>query len=60
MNAYIEKNQLIEASKAFYVQHENLRSPMGGNFAAFLNQDKAIDFAKKQNALVQTWNEINE
>jgi hypothetical protein len=33
---------------------------MGGNFAAFLNQDKAIDFAKKQNALVQTWNEINE
>ena len=60
VNAYSEKNQLIDASKAFYVQNENLRSPMGGNFAAFLNQDKAIDFAKKQNALVQTWNEINE
>jgi copper chaperone NosL len=60
VNAYIEKNQLIDASKAFYVQSESLRSPMGGNYAAFLNQEKAIDFAKKQSALVQTWNEILE
>lgn len=60
VNSYISNNQLIDANKAFYVQNENLRSPMGGNFAAFLNQDKAIAFAKKQNALVQTWNEISE
>ncbi len=60
LNTYIANHQLIDASKAFYVQNENFRSPMGGNFAAFLNQDKAIAFAKKQHALVQTWNEITE
>jgi len=60
VNDYIANNQLIDASKAFYVQNENLRSPMGGNYAAFLNQDKAIEFAKKQSALVQTWNEVSE
>lgn len=60
VNDYNGNNQLIDASKAFYVQNENLRSPMGGNFAAFVNQEKAIDFGAKQNSLVQTWNEISQ
>lgn len=60
VNAYNGNNQLIDASKAFFVQNEGLRSPMGGNTAAFLTQDNAIKFAKNKNALVQTWTEISD
>jgi copper chaperone NosL len=57
---YNESNQLIDAKKAFYVQNEDLRSPMGGNCAAFLNKEKAIQFSKTQNANVLSWNDLSE
>lgn len=60
VNDYNSNNQLIDASKAFYVQNEDLRSPMGGNTAAFLTQENAIRFGKNKSALVQTWTEITD
>ncbi len=60
VNDYNGNNQLIDASKAFYVQNEDLRSPMGGNTAAFLTQENAIRFGKNKSALVQTWTEITD
>lgn len=59
VNVYQGNNQFIEASKAFYVHSESLRSPMNGNFAAFISQEKAIKFAADNNSLVQIWNEIS-
>ena len=60
VNDFEKNNELIDAVKAYYVHHEELRSPMGGNFAAFTQQDKAIQFAKARNSLIQTWQEISE
>lgn len=60
VNDFEKNNELIDAAKAYFVHHEELRSPMGGNFAAFTQQDKAIQFAKARNSLIQTWQEISE
>jgi copper chaperone NosL len=59
INDYAQSNILIDATKALYVSSENIKSPMGGNTAAFKNKEAATDFATKQNTVVKTWAEIN-
>jgi copper chaperone NosL len=60
VNDYNADNVLINATNAFYVQSEDLRSPMGGNYAAFLEKETAMAFSLKNKATVQTWTEIME
>ncbi|MCZ2247237.1 MAG: nitrous oxide reductase accessory protein NosL [Bacteroidia bacterium] len=56
---YLAENTLIDATLAFYVQNEDLRSPMGGNWAAFENEQLANDYASKISASVVQWDKLN-
>lgn len=53
-----ETGGLIDVSKANYVPHASIKSPMQGNTAAFANKQTAENFASKVQAAVNTWNEI--
>jgi copper chaperone NosL len=57
---YTQSNVLIDATKAFYVTSESIKSPMGGNTAAFKTKEMAADFANKNNSVVKTWQDINQ
>lgn len=54
------KNTLIDAKKAYFVKHESLKSPMGGNIAAFKTNEKATEFAKNFDATILSWEEVNK
>lgn len=55
---FSENNQLIEASTAWYVQHEQILSPMGGGVAAFASKENALPLATEMLTIVNTWDEI--
>jgi copper chaperone NosL len=55
---YTATNQLIDAASAHYVNHDALRSPMGGNFAGFQKVEDAKNYALKHGLQVLTWEEI--
>ena len=57
---YNKENFLIDATTAFYVQHESLRSPMAGNVAAFSTEDNADKFAKEKNTTYANWQNVNK
>ncbi len=54
---YTKDNALIDATAAWYVQDEALRSPMGGNTAAFGTKEEADTFAANDK-VVKLWNDI--
>lgn len=56
---YSQKNSLIDATKAFYIKHDDMRSPMGGNIAAFKNKTNAEEFTKKHQVEIKKWTDIN-
>ena len=58
VNDYLQNNTLIDAEKAFYIQSEELRSPMGGNFAAFKLENEANTIAQKYNVSLLNWNQL--
>ena len=58
VNDYTQKNKLIDAKKALYVNSESLNSPMLGNTAAFENEEKANNFAEESNSEVVSWESI--
>lgn len=58
VNDYSQDNVLIDATKAFFVHHKEVRSPMLGNIAAFSTYEVANKYATKLNATVQTWQSI--
>jgi copper chaperone NosL len=49
---------LTDATKAHYVLHTSIKSPMQGNMAAFANQQAAESLAAKLNGIVKVWDEI--
>lgn len=53
-----ESGKLIDASKASYVQHASIKSPMQGNIAAFADKQVAVNFAAKLQTGINTWSEI--
>lgn len=55
---FLKDKDLIDATTAFYVHHAGLRSPMGGNVAAFSNKEQAKVYAEKNNVSVITWDEV--
>lgn len=55
---YASPGQLIDASTAFYIEGENVRSPMRGDMAALSTFDEAQEFGKKLSARVISWTDI--
>lgn len=57
---YATPTVLIPVEKAFYVKHEEIKSPMGGNIAAFSDNKQALKFAEKIAASVIDWTKLNQ
>lgn len=57
---YLNNNELINSKKAFYLQSENLRSPMGLNITAFSSQSDLKKFKEKYAGKELSWKEIIE
>ncbi len=56
---YQKENELIEATTAWYVQSEEIRSPMGGHTAAFADKAAAEQLAAAHQVSIKNWNEIS-
>lgn len=57
---YQENNVLIDATEAWYVHSSDLKSPMGGNLAAFSTEADAHTYASQINAEVVRWPEVEK
>ncbi len=60
VNDYEGSNLLIDATNAWYIKHDNLKSPMSGNMAAFNTSSQAKKYAKKWNTKAIKWDEVNK
>jgi len=58
VNDFAANNQLIDATTAWYITHETVKSPMGSNTAAFSNKETAMNKAKSVSAEVISWNQL--
>lgn len=56
---YEKQNELLEAGKAWYVPDSSLKSPMGGNIAAFATKPAASSFAETHHTSVADWSALN-
>lgn len=54
-----EDNRLTDATTAWYVTHKNIKSPMGGNTAAFSSRQAAEAFAAEYGATVADWKHVS-
>ena len=54
-----EVNHLINATTAWYVTHQDVRSPMGGNTAAFSSRQAAEAFATQYGATAIDWKSVS-
>ena len=52
-------NEFVALDQASIIESDSLRSPMGGNFAAFASQDSAQRYMTIFRARTVTWEEIN-
>ncbi|SDC06300.1 nitrous oxide reductase accessory protein NosL [Niabella drilacis] len=52
---FTNDHQLTDATTAWYVQNEALRSPMAGNTAAFAGRDAATAYGAQNQATVISW-----
>lgn len=57
---FLNGEELIDATTALFVKHDDLHSPMGGNAAAFANKEKASEYASKNQANVIEWNDLEK
>ena len=57
---YIGTHELMITKNASYIKEETLKSPMGGNTAAFSNNDSAAAFSKKFNKSIIFWETLNQ
>ena len=55
---YTKENKLIPAEKCLYIKGGTIKSPMGGNFAAFTSNKEQNEFQQKYNAVPMTWSEV--
>lgn len=58
VNDYEANNQLIDATTAWYIIHEKIKSPMGSNTAAFSKKDLAINMGKSISVEAVSWDQI--
>lgn len=55
---FTKKGQLIPESQAILLQSEGLRSPMGGNVAAFSSTESLAPFNKKYSGNIIDWKQL--
>jgi copper chaperone NosL len=55
---YAGNHQLIDVNNAFLLHAQELRSPMGGNIAAFDNNDSLLTIQKRLPGNTVTWNDL--
>lgn len=56
---YNNKGQWVEADKAFLLYSEELRSPMGGNYAAFSTEEQRKAALSQFNGEETSWEKYN-
>lgn len=57
---FLGENHLIPAEMAVYITGENVKSPMGGNIAAFANKESSSIYAVDFMAEYTSWDDINK
>jgi len=57
---YVNHGQLLDASTCVLLKSQELKSPMGGDLAAFATKEAAEQFQKQFNATLTSWNEIEK
>ena len=55
-----EPHELLDVNKAHFLKSETLKSPMGGNVAAFTNEEALKAVGTQHQGKVLTWNELNK
>jgi copper chaperone NosL len=55
---FVGKGEFVNAEKAFYVVSEKIKSPMGGNTAAFKTESDAKKLADEHQSTVVDWKKI--
>jgi len=60
VNDYSTEKQLIKSETATFIHHEELKSPMGGNTAAFSSNKLASDYATKLGIETMNWQAVNK
>jgi copper chaperone NosL len=55
---FAEKGKLVKAEESFLLQAEQLRSPMGGNVAAFTIADSMKKFQQELSGMPVNWTEL--
>jgi len=55
-----KEGEWLDAASAFYVRHEEIHSPMGGNTAAFENKNAATEYAEKHNTDILVWQDLTK
>ncbi len=55
---YSGTHQFIDVNNALLLKAEELRSPMGGNVAAFDNKDSLVTIQKRFNGTIVNWNDL--
>lgn len=55
---YSQQGQFVKATESFLFQSDALRSPMGGNVAAFKVEDSLLKFKQELNGNAVSWNEL--
>lgn len=57
---YTKPNTLIDADNAWFIRHDSLKTPMGGNIVAFASKQTAIEYAARLNAVVESWTKVEK
>jgi copper chaperone NosL len=55
---FVAPHEFIKTPDAWFVRHETLKSPMGGNTAAFSDSLAALKFAADARGKVLNWQEL--
>ncbi|HMR81922.1 MAG TPA: nitrous oxide reductase accessory protein NosL [Niabella sp.] len=55
---FMKDKEWLDAAKAFYVRHEEIHSPMGGNIAAFETENAAKAYTEKYNTNILMWEDL--
>jgi copper chaperone NosL len=57
---FLSDNKLLPVEIAVYIKGDNVKSPMGGNIAAFNDRESANTYAVDLAAEFTDWNTINK
>lgn len=58
VHCFVDPGKFIDAPTAVYVMDQSIKSPMGGNTAAFTNPSSAKQFADSIHQKTMNWNQV--